>query len=182
MKISYKVRKYLYWSISFISIVVILMSIYFHLGGFEKITIGEVNSPYYSIAGKWLKGDISRKEEGLIFNEFQNLILTKKMRGVLCIMDYKNDTLSENEVCRFVGIMLENEISSIPTGIQVIEVSADKSYQAALSMHPLVMPNTQKVEEQLLKAALENGDQLDNFTMELYFEDNSVIVQMFAQR
>ena len=36
-KISLKNKKYIYWAVSFISITVILFSIYYLLGGFEEI-------------------------------------------------------------------------------------------------------------------------------------------------
>lgn len=181
MKISFAARKYIYWSISFISLVVILMSAYYQLGGFEEPKFGLQNDAYYSIAGKWLKGDVTRKEEGVVFEEMRNLIVTEKIKGVLCLVDYKNDTLAENEICRFVGVRLNDEVSSIPSGLEILEIEGSNAYQAALTMHPLVMPNSKKIEDFLQSKAEQEGQELDVYTMELYFDDNSVIIQMFSK-
>ncbi|MFY0625412.1 MAG: hypothetical protein JXR07_03890 [Reichenbachiella sp.] len=157
------------------------MSIYYKLGGFEDPIFGSAKDPYYSVTGKWLNGDVSKKEEGLLFNEMRDLIALDKIDGVLCMVNYKSDTLAEHEINRFVGIKLESEFSGIPNGFEVIELKAPYAYQAALTMHPLVMPNSKKIEDQLKLMAEENEDVLRPLTMEWYYSDNSVMIQMLTE-
>ena len=74
-----------------------------------------------------------------------------------------------------------DEISEIPAGLTVREFKSATTFKVGLGMHPLVMPNTEKIETVLLEYATKNGFELEDYTMEILFQDNSVIVEMFAK-
>lgn len=181
MSIGLKSKAFIYWGISFISVFVVLLSVYYFLGGFQDISKSRSVGAEYSIAGKWLSGERSRKEEAILFNEVRDLVASKTITGTLCMVDYRHDSLDEKQIRRFIGVLLTNQVSAIPPGFKVLELEATTTYQASLTMHPLVMPNAEKVVEDLQKMATENNDLLDDFTVELYFEDNSVIVEKFVK-
>lgn len=181
MGLSTKSSTNIYWGLSFISVFIILLTVYFYLGGFDEPNISRSIGSDYSIAGKWLKGEHDRVNEARAFNEMKDLIRMGNIEGTLSLVNYRNDTLDEDEISRFVGIMLRNEVTAIPSGLEVIRLKSSSTYQAALTMHPLVMPNTGKIETQLEELAAQNSETLDDFTVELYFIDNSVMVEMFAK-
>ena len=174
-------KKYIYWSASFISLFVILLTIYYNLGGFNEIQTTASRNNKYSLAGKEVKGKLTSKEEHFLFLEMKEYLSEGVLDGTLAIVNYKDDTLSEDESRRFVGILLENDISMIPSGLNVLELQSATTFQAALTMHPLVMPNTEKVESLLKALADEREMELQDFTLEKLYEDNSVIVEMFAK-
>ena len=174
-------KQYSYWLITFASITVILMTIYFFLGGFEKIEIVKSGKADYAIAGKWLKQDASHKDEALLFNEIKESVTQEKIIGDLCIVNFQIDSLLNNEMKRFIGVALKNETSAIPSGYVVLEIRSEKSYMAALTMHPLVMPNSQKIERLISLVAIEDKAELQKFSLEILYPDNSVIIQMFSE-
>ena len=159
----------------------ILISIYALLGGFEEMKTGVSTNNVYSIAGKRVSGERMHKLEGNLFKEVKELIENGGLKGDLCLIDYQNDSLLENEIDRFIGVKLSDEIAAIPTGYKVIEIKSRKSYIAALKMHPLVMPNSRKVQDKLKKMARVEGDKLLDYTLEIYYPDNSVWVEMFVE-
>lgn len=159
----------------------ILMSIYALLGGFDEIKTGKSKNNVYSIAGKRVAGERMHVIEGNLFKEVRDLIKEGKLEGELCLIDYQKDSMVEGEINRFIGVKLNEEISAIPSGYEVIEINSRTSYMAALNMHPLVMPNSKKVKGELIKLALEDGHELRGYTLEIYYPDNSVWIEMFAK-
>ncbi|MEO9965068.1 MAG: hypothetical protein ABJF11_04720 [Reichenbachiella sp.] len=181
MPSSTQTKKYFYWFASFTALFVILLTIYFSLGGLEEIETAVSKNNSYSLAGKEVFGKLSSKEEHFLFEEMKNLIADGSLNGTLAIVNYNNDTLDNYEVHRFVGILLDDEVSMIPAGLEILEIEGETTFQAALTMHPLVMPNTRKVESKLKVLADERGLALKNYTLEKLYQDNSVIVEMFAK-
>ncbi|SMD35952.1 hypothetical protein SAMN04488029_2626 [Reichenbachiella faecimaris] len=181
MPLNTQTKKYIYWFASFTALFVILLSIYFSLGGFEEVQTAVSKNNSYSLAGKEIKGRLTSKEEHFLFEEMKGYIANGDLTGTLSIINYKDDTLGEYESRRFVGVLLEDEVSMIPAGLKVLEIKGQTTFQAALTMHPLVMPNTKKVEAKLQLLAKERGLELDNYTLEKLYDDNSVIVEMFAK-
>lgn len=181
MPLSTLTKKYIYWSISFVALFVILMTIYFYLGGFNEIQTAVSKNNRYSLAGKEIHGRLTSKEEHFLFEEMKGYLTDSTLMGTLTIVNYRDDTLGQYESRRFVGILLEDEISMIPSGLTVLEIEGETTFQAALTMHPLVMPNTEKVESMLKILADERDLELEDYTLEKLYQDNSVIVEMFAK-
>lgn len=181
MGLSIKSSTYLYWLLSFVSLVVILMSVYYYMGGFDEVKTYKSDGSNYAIVGKWLRGEVARKEEAVLFNEVRDKLIRNKLSGTLCMVDYASDTLTKGEINRFVGILLNNTVSAIPSGYTVLELSDSVTFRAALTMHPLVMPNSRKVRQLLETHAARENEVLDSFTIEHYYVDNSVMVEVFTR-
>ncbi|MCV9388728.1 hypothetical protein [Reichenbachiella ulvae] len=175
-------KKYLYWAASLLFIIGIALSIYSLLGGYDKIEIAQSTNNVYSVVGKWVEGERMHQVERETFNEMRDLVINEKFKGELCMIDYPSDTLGENEIKRFIGVLLDGEeVTAIPSGFTVLEISTRRSYKTALAMHPLVMPNSEKIDQALRSYAKENfGDSLQSLSMEIYYPDNSVLIEKFA--
>lgn len=181
MPLSTQTKKHIYWLISFVALFVILISIYYYLGGFREIQTAVSRNTTYSLVGKEVYGRLTSKEEHFLFQEMKGYLVDSVLYGTLAIVNYKDDTLGKYESRRFVGVLLEEEFAMIPPGLTVLEIEGETTFQAALTMHPLVMPNTEKVEFKLKTLADERGLELENFTLEKLYQDNSIIVEMFAR-
>jgi len=181
MSLNTQTKKYIYWFASFSAIFVILISAYYYLGGFDEIQTAISKNNKYSLAGKEVHGRLTSKEEHFLFEEMKGYIADGTLKGTLSVINYKDDTLGEYESRRFVGVLLEDDVAMIPTGLKVIEIEGETTFQAALTMHPLVMPNTKKVEGQLQLLADDRGLKLRDYTLEKLYADNSVIVEMFGE-
>ena len=181
MKFSTQTRKYTYWAFSFIALFTILTTSYHTMGGFEEIQTGTFQNEKYSIAGKSISGKFTSKDEYYLFEEVKKLIASGELIGTLTVVNYNDDSTGQRLSRRFVGVLLSDEVALIPSGFKVLEIESDYSFRAALTMHPLVMPNTEKVEAILKIKADSLGISLRNYTMERLFADNSVIVEVFGK-
>ena len=181
MKLSNNLKKYFYWIVSIISCFVIVMSIYYTLGGFEEIRVVKSSNNVYNVACKEFIGRIKNDSLSLIFSEMRNLVMNKKINGELCVINYRDQALESGVTHQFIGILLGDEISEIPSGISVREFKSETTFKAGLGMHPLVMPSAEKVEKKIYQFATENGYELESHSMEILYADNSILVEMFAK-
>jgi len=181
MPLNTRQKKYLYWSLSFFSLLGISMSIYFILGGFESIRVVRSNNNHYSIAGKTIRGIGTYEEEKMLWEEVKGLIDSKKLLGDLCVINYTPDTLQRHEVFRVVGVLLNEDVALIPAGYSVTEIEAETSFLAALTMHPLVRPNSDRMNSLLTSFADSLGFTVRDFILERHYPDNSMLVEMFAE-
>ena len=181
MQINIDQKKYLYWLLSFISLLVISMSIYFFLGGFHKIKVVQSKNNHYSIAGKTIQGIGVHREEKVLWEEVKKMIVDKKLHGDLCIINYRPDTLEDKEIYRFIGVLLNEDVAIIPAGYSVTEIKAETTFLAALTMHPLVRPSSEKMDNLLTDFADSLGYTVRNYTLERHYIDNSMLVEMFAE-
>ncbi len=181
MPISTRTKKYTYWFASFMALFIILLAAYYHLGGFLEIQTAISKNNKYSLAGKEARGKPTSKGDRALFGEMKGLIASGALKGTLSIVNYRDGPFGGDGGRRFVGILLEDDISMIPSGFSVLEIESETTFRAALIMHPLVMPNTEKVEAKLKLLADSRGVRLRGYTLEKLYGDNSVIVEMFAR-
>lgn len=181
MELTTKIKKYLYWTVSIVSCFVIVVSIYYSLGGFDEISVVKSGNNIYNIAGKDYQGRIKNDSLNMIFLEMRDLVLNKRINGELCVINYRDADLTNGEAHQFIGILLGDEISEIPSGISVRAFKAETTFKVGLGMHPLVMPSAEKVEKKIALYAQKNGFELQNYSMEILYPDNSIMVEMFAK-
>lgn len=181
MELTIKLKKYFYWIISIVSCFVIVLSIYHYLGGFNEISVVKSGNNIYNIAGKDYQGRIKNDSLNMIFLEMRDLVLSKKINGDLCVINYREEGLVSGETHQFIGILLGDEISEIPSGIKVRAFQAETTFKVGLGMHPLVMPSAEKIEKKISQYAKEKGFELQNYSMEIIYSDNSILVEMFAK-
>lgn len=171
----------MYWLIALLSVGTIATCVYYLLGGFQEIKVVESYNNTYSVAGKHFTGSMKSDTLRTYFEEVREQLTEKKLRGELCIVNYRDPNLKNTEVHQFIGIRLDDEIAEIPSGFDVIELESTQTFKVALVMHPLVRPNPEKIEGLVHDYAQERGIELQELSMEILFQDNSVLVEMFAQ-
>lgn len=181
MKLTTKLKKYFYWIVSIVSCFVIVLSIYYYLGGFNEISVVKSGNNIYNIAGKDYQGRIKNDSLNMIFLEMRDLVSNKRINGELCVINYRDKDLANGEAHQFIGILLGDEISEIPSGIKVREFRSETTFKVGLGMHPLVRPSAEKVEKKISLYADDNGFALENYSMEILYSDNSILVEMFAK-
>lgn len=174
MKITSKRNLYLGLIIVFLGI--ILASIYHMLGGFEEVHVYRLTPVERTVAGKYFEKPGS--DSAYAHRELcRNLIADDETSGTLVEVIYLNDTLENIETGRFVGIILENDISEIPSDFAIREYESGIRYAVFLSMHAIVRPRPPKIEGMLYAKAQEDSHELENYFFNLVYEDNSASVE-----
>lgn len=180
MKLNTNHKTLLYILLSIFCVSIIAVCCYYLLGGFKEVILFELKNNVHSIAGKEFKGKINNDTIGIYFNEMKLIIENGNLKGDLCLVNYQDKELTEKEVHQFIGILLEDDITEIPSGFKVIEIESEISFNVALIMHPLIQPNSEKVQAMIYDFAQKKEYELENYSLEIFYPDNSVIIEMFG--
>jgi len=177
MTLSLSWQKILWALLIAVLLTVIGSSIYYLLGGFDKVEVYEVPAERKNIVGKYFKGYYAHPDLELIWNESLEQLKNGSLTGEMAVVNYQNDSLDNDEVEQFIGIALSGGMAEIPSGFEVLEIEMDKKLAVFLGMHPLVRPNPITIEKMFNAFAQENGLSPKPMTVELHFEDNSMSIE-----
>ncbi len=172
-----KQQKTLYLSLIIVLLLLIGYSSYYLLGGFEPREAIKVGPVKRNIVGKSFLGYYKHPDLETIWTENRELFESGAIPGSIAVITYQNDTLDNDMVHQFIGIAIEGGMAEVPSGFEVKELKMNQRMMIALTMHPLVRPSPRTIEDLFDELSQKEGDQLGKYTLELHFEDNSMIVE-----
>ncbi|MFY0689008.1 MAG: hypothetical protein JXQ90_17690 [Cyclobacteriaceae bacterium] len=172
---------YFFWSLAIVFFGLFLATIYYHLGGFEKVEVFQLQGTERLVAGKHYAGRQTAYELEKIYEDARMLILEEKINGTLTVVNYKNDSLASNELSQFIGVILEGEMAEIPPQFEVREFSSSTRLAVFYTMHPLVFPSPSSTEEKFQNFADSAQLSLAPYTFELHYQDNSMSVEAWVE-
>ena len=151
----------------------LILAIYFVLGGFKSVQVEEVGQKEFRVVGKYFYGEYDDPTLGQYFFEARELITSATLDGQLCIVTYQPDSLIEEFVSQFIGVAVAADVP-IPDGMEERSFGSSNAAQAQLDMHPLVMPNPEKLQQKLTEFATSKGWSAPQYFLEVYKPDNSI--------
>ncbi len=172
-----KTQRNLYALLIVVLLGIIGTSVYSLLGGFDEISILHGPGERKSIIGKYFKGYYAHPDIEEMWKDSKALLDNGEIAGFLAVVNYQNDSLSNDEVEQFIGVAIAGGMAEVPAGYEVLETDLTQRVFISLPMHPLVRPRPHKVEDMIQKYANENGLTLAKFTIELHYRDNSLTVE-----
>lgn len=175
-----KRARYLYLSLIVIFLAIIISSVFYILGGFDEIKVYVLDPESRVVVGKQFNTrytSTAPRDFGIYCRE---LLENNELEGTLTTITYLNDTLESDEVSMFIGVTLTSDMAEIPQDFEIREFKPARRYAVFLSMHVLVQPRPPKIEGMLNAAAQANGDELENYFMELRYPDYSLSVEGWA--
>lgn len=172
-----KAKLVLYTLITLLSVGVIAASVYYLLGGMDKITVYDLPGEQKIIVGQAFSGRYSDRIIQDQFYDARRLVLDSAIRGTLVQVVYQNDTLAKNEVAYFTGVEIVGTMAEVPLGYTVRKIQSEKKFAVFLSMHPLVRPTPETIQSMLAAKADSLGMQLDPLLIEKHYPDNSMSVE-----
>ena len=173
----------LYLGIIFISVLVIGYTLYYFykdMGGFNEIEVVELEPITRTIAGSSYVGKAQTPEYEALVAKCVDQIKNNQLKGVLTIITHKHDTLENTEMNIFVGITLQSSMAEIPYDFEVKELTSNERYAVNLTMHPMVRPSVEEVEDLLIQHAQNQSKSLLPLFVELYNMDNTMTVEAWT--
>lgn len=170
-----------YGAIIILSLSVILMTLYYYLGGFEEVKVYKLEPETKLIAGKYYYTKYSDRAPQEHFDRCVNLVLDGSVKGVMTTVDYLPDTLDEKMRMQFIGITLDQNMAELPAGFEVREYLSKERFVVFLSMNPIVRPPIPTIENMLREAAEKESVQLRDYFIRLRYPDNSVQVEGWVE-
>lgn len=155
---------------------IVILAFYYFIGGFKRIVVEEDTAINYRIAGNYFYGKYDDRQVEINFVAARDLIVNKKADGELCVVAYKSDTLQEEYIAQFIGVKISQD-AALPEGFEERVFNADQNAKVTLDMHPIAMPNPEKVQNKLIEYVQSKGWQKPELFIEIYKPDNSMIVR-----
>lgn len=173
-----------YITLIILFIAVIGYTLYFfydRLGGFEKVEVFELKGENVVIIGQEFYGKQTSPDIESFFEDARKLISNNLVKGELCIVDYQSDTIPDNFLHMYIGVLLSQEMAEVPNGFEVREIESDKRFAVFLSMHPIVRPSPSRIRNLFNEAASKKGVTLEPFTLEKHYPDNTMSIEAWTQ-
>lgn len=167
-------------------LIFIILAVVFAALGFAYVKLGGLNEPFFSvvdnpgyyITGKYYKGHYNDQAIEDIFYEVKQQLKEGSLNGILTIVYYQDPIASEGKVENFIGIANRQKASDIPKGFEQRKIVAGKVVRATIHAHNTVMPLPETVKEKLAAFAREKGLDLRDISIEKYFSDRKLVVEM----
>lgn len=171
--------RFKYYALSLISLAVISFSIYYLLGGTREINVRLGGAVSYDIVGTDFKGRYVADSAQMVFEDIRAKIVNKEWQGELVELTYPPE--EGDEINQFFGVLLKGSVTQIDGDYKLRRLRASGSLMVPLSMHWLVRPGREKVQAMIFNYAQENGLQTEDFFIQRYFPDNSVMIEVLIK-
>ncbi|GEM_PF-7124326 len=166
---------YVYYGITAVSIVVVILSVKYLLGGYDKVSIVSSEAIDYVIAGKYID-DWSDEEKQAFEQELNDRLVDGKMRGKMIEVLFFSDSLDKAVPTEFMGIAMQGSIVTIPSGYKVVDIYEPEALEVLLTMHRWVRPSYQDLRNQMEDKSKEEGKNLDERLLLFSGQNDSLTV------
>lgn len=178
--------KYLYLSVIILCLVIISGCIYYVLGGFDPVEVYLFDGPAErTVIGKeyFLPANDNSKEYNERMTEAWQDIQNGTLKGQLTSVIYVNDTLSKDSIHCFIGASFEEikGVMRMPSGYEYRQFTTNRIYKIFVTQHALARPTPEENEQLMQVRSIEEGEVLQPYTFELYYEDNSLSIEKWVK-
>jgi len=156
--------------------------LYSYLGGYDKVAVFHLGADHRLVVGRAFSGRQTSMIIEKYYTESRAMVLDSILKGTLTVVSFEDPKLAEGEVSLFIGVTLTDECAKVPMEYELREFDCDQKLVTYLSMHPLVMPNSEDIEQKLKQKADSLKIELSNFIFEIHYPDNSKIIEAWSKR
>lgn len=151
--------------------------IFYSLGGFNPIQISETKAPAPYLVGQRFEGRYTDQRLSEQFFEAKSWKDKEGLDGTLAVIYYNDPEKAKGQSYNFTGLALA-DTSQVPAGYEVIPYPAERLLQARIEANSLVFPRPKTVQKELQNYADANSLTLDTLSIELYYSDRELVVQV----
>ena len=178
-----KRAKQLYLAIIIVCLIIIAWSTYYTLGGFDPVEIYVMEGKERTVIGKEYIEKYRPSEFGLKMQQTKAEIDSGKLKGMLTVVFFENDTIGDDSVHYFLGASRDEikDVLQLPAGYSYKEFRTDKVLKIFMTQHVLVRPTPEEIGELMQVKSIEEGAVLQPYSFELYYPDQSFSVEYWAR-
>lgn len=176
-----KRAKVIYLSIIIVCLSIISFSTYFILGGFDPIEIYFFEGTTRTVTGN--EYVIPNRQFASKMDSVKSKLTEFKLKGRLTSVIYQDGSVSEDSIHCFIGVSQDSVkgVQRMPAGFDYKLFQTDKIYKIFITQHPLVRPVPETIEEIMQAKASEEGEVLQPYTFELYYQDGSLSIEKWVK-
>lgn len=159
----------------------ILFGLYVSLGGFKDVEIHTLQTTGKRIlTGVSYHGSIRSAQLDSVFERTRLLHQQGQLRGELGAMYFEvpEKMRKKGEIKAFIGVWESDSSQALPAGFTRRVIPSPRVVQARITAHFLVSPAPDDVQERMRAYARQKKLTLENFVMEKYLSDQSIILEI----
>lgn len=166
-----------------VCLIIISVSIYYILGGFEPVNVYLIDGTSRVVIGKEYFIPDDREAFFQKMDSARMDIENEKLKGDLTAVIYENDTIAEDMIHCFIGASRDGikGVVRMPAGFKFRQFTTDQIFKVFITQHWLVQPLPEEIEEMIQVRSIEEGKVLQPLTFEVYYPDNSLSVEKWAK-
>lgn len=170
-------RKILWISLGIL--IIILIAVYNHLGGFHRVKLEVLETGPYHMVGRYYEGKYDRDSIATLFFDAKNWMRNQEEAGTLSVVNYMGDTQNENldSVKTFIGVIFSKESPEKIAPYEYRKIEGGKKLRASIEAHSIVMPGRETIEEKMKAYAQEKQFLLKPVMIEKYISDEQLVVE-----
>lgn len=178
-----KRAKQFYTAIIILCLIIIALSTYYTLGGFDSLTVFALPAKERTIIGKEYKEKYDASTFDKRMKETKAAIDSGTFEGKLTVVFYEKEGMSKDSLHYFLGAS-KDEISNViklPAGYEYKEFKTDQVFKIFITQHWLVRPLPKKIKALMEARAEEEGKTLQPYSFDIYFSDGSLSTERWAK-
>lgn len=176
------------WKLFYLTVIIILLlalvtSIYYTLGGFDPVEVFVMEDKERTVIGIEYVEKYDFEAFDFRMRETRSAIDSGRLEGMLTVVFYRDEKLGKDSVHYFLGASVDqvNDVIRLPAGYDYREFKTDKVFKVFLSQNRLVRPLPEEIEQLIKLKAVEEGRELQPYSFELYYKDESLSVEHWAK-
>ncbi|MGB3468777.1 MAG: hypothetical protein WBA74_26065 [Cyclobacteriaceae bacterium] len=161
---------------------IIVIGIYYFLGGFKDAKIMAKEPSVYRVTGHYFYGRYDDRSVREYFMSAKDELKSGKLEGDLCVVAFKSDTLQDEYISQFIGVVSGSDRQrEIPEGFEERVYQSENIAYTILDMHPMARPNPEDIQDKLSEFMKNEGWEKPNLFLEIYKPDNSLIIHAMKE-
>lgn len=174
--------KNLYIIIIIICLLIISVSIYYVLGGFDTLEVFEMGGADRTVVGHKYTGRHNDPRLDSIRQVIVEDLQSGKLKGRLTLIDYYGQMKDRDSVNLFIGASFDgaSDIVRIPAGYDYLQFDSTKIFKIFLSQRKIARPTPEKIYQLVKQKAKETGVVLRPYSFEIYYKDGSLSVEYWV--
>lgn len=157
---------------------IIFFIAYIVLGGFKEVEVSTVEVSGYTIAGVPYKGKASDQELMELFNQIKQYHKEGKIPGTLAAVYNETANEDKGEVDAFIGVITKDSSAVLPSKFNYRHIDTESVVRASIGSHYVVAPTPGTVKKKIINFAKENNLTLQNYMIEKYINEKSIIIEI----
>jgi len=159
-------------------LIIILIFVYYLLGGFNEVNIQKTDTSSYIIMGRLYEGEYKADTLKNTFREMQRYVEKYQGIGTVSVISYNPEQESKDSLKQLIGIKLSSKPAQLIEKTNIDTLEARQAVRAIIKAHPIVMPSPIDVAQEIRAYAKREGLTLQKYAIEQYISEREIWVDI----
>lgn len=173
----------IYIGVISVCIIIISISMYYVLGGFDRVEVYFFPGTDRTVIGKEYFIPDDNKTFSAKMDSAKADLLKGVLKGKLTAVMYQDEWKDRDSLHCFIGTSRDSvqDVVRLPAGYEYQQFSTHRIYKIFITQSGWVIPSPKTLEQKLEVRSIKEGEVLQPLTFEIYYEDGSFSVEKWVK-